>query len=142
MAIQKQEFYEGAALLRLLASVEKATVQYKHPMFVLGGALHVYVKYSTKGRSPWAFTFVETEQPVLENAAIQGRLIIGLVCGHDGIVALPFDEFRSIAPLDKATAHIGCFRRHREHYEVSGPAGVLPRKIPPSDWNRLLDRRK
>jgi hypothetical protein len=140
MGIAKQEFYEGAALHRLVRRPEVTTLRYQQPFFVINDRFLLTLKYSTKGRSPWAFTFMPAEQALLEKAATEAPLLIGLVCGADGVAGLPFEAYRTVAAPRDTAIHIACYRRHGKHYHVSGPDGRLPSKVPPSQWRRLIDR--
>src|SRR5690349_17099113 len=139
MPIRKQEFYEGAALHRLARSGQIRALRYEPPLFVVNEQVLALLKYSTRGRSPWGFTFMPEEQELLAARAPDSKIVLGLVCGSDGVVAVWYDDFRSIAPPRKSAVYISCFRDHGEHYEVNGPDGKLPRKVPPSSWQRILD---
>lgn len=139
MGIAKQAFYEGAALHQLARASQLTSLKYNAPFFVLNGDLLAYLKYSTKIRSPWGFTFTEEEQKVLHRQGTKSRIAIGLVCGGDGIAAIGYEDFAGIAVQKNAAIHVACYRKHKEHYEVSGPDGVVSRKIAPSDWLKLLD---
>jgi len=125
MAIKKQEFYEGAALHLLARTGTIAGIRYETPFFLLNEHLLVLLKYRTKGRSPWGFTFTADEQAVLEEQASLAKIVIGLVCGGDGVVAFGYDAYRSIASPRKSAIHIACYRQHGEHYQVNGPDGML-----------------
>lgn len=138
MAIRKQEFYEGAALHLLVRAGGIRDIQYAKPFFVINSGIFVYVKYSTKGRSPWGFTFMPEEQRVLEERANEANVVIGLVCGGDGIAALHYNYYCTIANGTNLPIHVSCSRRHGQQYKVSGPAGELSRKIPPSLWQRIV----
>lgn len=140
MAIKKQEFYEGAALYLLARSGGIASIRYEPPFFLLNDRLLVYLKYSTRGRSPWGFTFMPDEQVLLQVRASKSQVVIGLICGADGVAALNYDAYRSVAAPRKSAVHIACYRRHGEHYEVNAPDGRLDRKIAPSNWQRILER--
>lgn len=139
MAIRKHEFYEGAALHQLAKGGRIREVRYESPFFIVNGGLVLHLKYSTKSRGPWAFTFMPEEQAILEGRADHHRIVVGLVCGADGVVALDYRAYREIASPRAAAVRIACARRHREQYEVSGPEGVLGRKVALSDWCRILD---
>jgi hypothetical protein len=138
MAIAKQAFYEGAALHQLIRSNGVRTVEFNDPFFVLNGCLSAYLKYSTRIRSPWGFTFTQDEQVALHERAACGPIVIGLICAGDGVATVAYEDYLSIAPPRTSAIHIACYRKHKEQYEVSGPDGVIARKIPPSDWLRLL----
>lgn len=139
MAIKKQEFYEGAALHLLARTGRVLSIRYVVPFFLINGQFLVYLKYSTKCRSPWGFTFTRDEQVLLQNRGAALKIVIGLVCGADGVVAFNYDTYRSIASPRKSSVHIACSRRHGEHYEVNGPDGSLDGKVAPSNWLKILD---
>jgi hypothetical protein len=140
VAIPKQAFYEGAAL-HLMVQDDGSAVHIRNeaPFFVLNERMVVYLKYCTKVRSPWGFTFLSTELEALERRSTQGGLVIGLICGADGVAAVPYESFLAIASPRKIALHVACYRRHGEHYEVKGPDGVADRKVPPSNWRNLLN---
>jgi len=140
MAIKKQEFYEGAALHQLARSGGVNGIRYEAPFFLLNNRVFVHLKYSTKGRSPWGFTFTPDEQTLLHNRASRSSVVIGLICGADGVAAFSYDSYRTIAAPRKSAVHIACYRQHGKHYEVNGPDGVLDEKVAPSEWRQLLHR--
>jgi hypothetical protein len=137
MSIMKHEFYEGAALHRLIRAVKGARIEYENPFFVLNESMRVYLKYSTGVRSPWAFTFSPEEQEALV-ATGDVPVVIGLVCGSDGVVALPYREFVYIAARRATALRVACHRKHREHFEVTGPDRPMSGKVAPADWERVL----
>jgi len=139
MAIKKQEFYEGAALHLLARSGGIASIRYEPPFFLLDNRLLVYLKYSTRGRSPWGFTFMPEEQLLMHDRASELKVVIGLICGSDGVAAVTFDDYRSVAAPRESAIHIACYRQHGEHYEVNGPDGKLDGKVAPSNWQRILE---
>jgi hypothetical protein len=138
MAIQKQEFYEGAALHQLIRGCGRVRIAFVVPFFELNDGIRVYLKYSTGVRSPWGFTFMPEEQRLLASQAEGLPIVIGLVCGSDGVATVPLKLLLSIARPRDVAVRVACARRHREHFEVSGPDGQAPGKIPPSSWQRLL----
>jgi hypothetical protein len=136
--LRKQEFYEGAALHVLARTGRITSISYPAPYFLINNSIYLLLKYSAKGRSPWSFTFACEEQASLTERAIELTTVIGLVCGADGVAALQYETFRSIATPKQTPLHIACYRDHGEHYEVNGPDGRLSRKISPSTWQRIL----
>lgn len=140
MPIKKQEFYEGAALHLLAREGGICSLRYDAPFFVLNQRILVLFKYSTRGRSPWGFTFTAAEQTTLNSRASRSAVVIGLICGSDGIAAFSYDAYRTIASPRRSAVHIACYRDHAKHYEVSGPDGTLDEKIAPSTWRYLLHR--
>jgi hypothetical protein len=140
VAIRKQAFYEGAALHMIARAGGITNIQYDSPFFLLDQRLLVFLKYCTKGRSPWGFTFTPSEQIVLENKYAESPIIIGLICGADGVATLVYDDYRKIASPQNSPVHVACYRQHNEHYEISGPNGILNTKVPPSMWQRILQQ--
>lgn len=137
MAIKKQEFYEGAALHLLARNGCIKSIRYDPPLFLVNDEILLLLKYSTKGRSPWGFTFTTDEQWLLESVS-EKKIVIGLVCGADGVASLTYDQYKGIATARNSAIHIACYRGHGEHYEVSGPDGTLGYKVAPSNWQKLL----
>jgi hypothetical protein len=138
MTIAKQAFYEGAALHLVARNGDITGIQYEAPFFLLNQSLLVLLKYSTKGRSPWGFTFVAEEQALLLKKSARNDIVLGLVCGGDGVAALTYDAYLTIASPRTSAVHISCYRQHGEHYGLNGPDGVLDRKVPPSMWPNIL----
>ena len=138
MALKKQQFYEGAALHLLARAGGITGIRYEGPFFFLNDHLSVFLKYCTKGRSPWGFTFTADEQNALRDRALQHEVVIGLICGADGVVALPYDAYASIATTRDSAIRVSCYRQHNEQYEINGPDGRLTGKVPPSNWQRIL----
>lgn len=139
MSLKKQEFYEGAALHLLVRSGFVTSIQYDVPFFLINEDTVVLLKYSTKTRSPWGFTFTPDEQTKLSNSAVEGQKYIGLICGADGVAALSFDDYLTIANPRNTSIHIACYRNHGKYYDIAGPDGGLNRKVSPSSWQRILD---
>lgn len=138
MAIKKQEFYEGAALHRLVCSGGLKEISFEAPLFLLNNHTAVYFKHSAKNRSPWGFTFAPEECRFLEEKIHSYRLIAALICGFDGVAVIECAELLKIGHAKDSPVHIACFRRHGEYYKVSGPSGELSKKVAPSEWTRLL----
>ena len=139
MAIKKQEFYEGAALHLLARAGGISSIRYETPFFRINDYLLVHLKYSTKTRSPWGFTFTKDEQVILQTRTSDFKIVIGLICGADGVVAITYEDYLSVATSRTSAVHIACYRQHGEHYEVNGPDGRLDGKIAPSNWLRILE---
>ncbi|MGH6714687.1 MAG: hypothetical protein ACREDC_00715 [Bradyrhizobium sp.] len=141
MGLKKQEFYEGAALHLIAKAGNLNSVRYEQPFFLLNGKLAVLLKYSTGGRSPWGFTFSPDEQRELASRSgdISTSTAIALICGSDGVASFSYGDFLDVAPITAASVHIACYRSHGQYYEICGPAGSMDRKIPPSNWQKILD---
>ena len=140
MAIKKQEFYEGAALHRLARTGAIPGIRYYAPFFVVSGELFVLLKYSTRTRSPWGFTFTPDEQEQLHVRAFEHQpVVIAMICGNDGIAAIRYDAYQTIAFPKTTALRITCARLYGKYYRVTGPDGRLDRKIAPSEWHQILN---
>jgi hypothetical protein len=142
MPIAKQAFYEGAALHLVVRHGDITSIQYMAPFFLLNETVLVLLKYSTKGHSPWGFTFFPEEQAILRKRSARSSVVVGLICGADGVAALTYEGYATIAALRTSAIHIFCHRRHGEHYEINGPDGRLDRKVPPSMWPNIVGHLK
>src|SRR5688500_707056 len=109
MAIKKQEFYEGAALHLLARKGSITSILYNPSLSVVTEEVLLLLKYSTKGRSPWAFTFTTDEQRLLQGSS-EMKMVIGLVCGADGVASLTYSQFMEIAATRTSSVHIACYR--------------------------------
>ena len=139
MTIKKQEFYEGAALHLVARSGQITSLRYEAPFFLFNDRLSVLFKYSTKVRSPWGFTFAPDEQALLKTRSLMSKTTIGLICGSDGVAAISYESYLSVASAKSGAIHVACYRKHGEHYEVSGPSGTLKGKVAPSIWQNILE---
>lgn len=139
MAIKKQEFYEGAALHVLARAGAITSLRYESPFFVVNEALSTLFKYSTRTRSPWGFTFTSAEQTLLQQRSRDHRTVVALICGDDGVAAFGYEAYSTIGGFRSSALHIACYRRHGEHYAISGPDGVMSAKVSPSNWRRILE---
>lgn len=80
------------------------------------------------------------EQVILQSRASESKIVIGLICGADGVAAFNYDAYLKVAAPRKTAIHISCYRQHGEHYEINGPDGKLDGKVAPSSWQRILER--
>ena len=138
MAFSKQAFYEGAALHSLIRTNVNVKVHYANPFYIVNDVVAVLFRYSTKNRSPWQFQFSILDHALLETESNKSKVVVGLICGADGIVALSYEKYAELKKSSDVSISISCYRNHGEHYEISGPNGVLDGKISPSTWQKIL----
>lgn len=139
MGIEKQAFYEGAALHMLSSRPVNTAIRYEQPFFILDDRLLAYLKYCTRPRSPWGFTFTPDEQALLSSKGRTSQIVIGLICGSDGVAAVTYADYKKVAHPKGAAIHLACYRGHGHHYQIAGPDGKLEYRIAPSSWRGLLD---
>ena len=140
MGIKKQEFNEGAALHMLIRQGGVSSIRYEAPFFIVNERQLVHLKYCTRSRSPWGFTFMPEEQSLLMQTSSKNCVAIALICGADGVAAFDCRAYLSIARPKRSSVHVACYRGRGEHYEVNGPDGSLQGKVAPSNWLRILER--
>ena len=135
--LDKQEYYHGAAIIRLLEDARFKTIA-KHVLgYVVNGEVIILLKYSTKSRTPWRFTFTLDEMVHVESLIKQNaRIVIALVCGGDGICAIHAKELYSI--LGDNPGWISVKRNFNEQYGVAGPYGQLERKVSFQRWPSII----
>jgi len=135
--IDKKEFYHGPPLLRLIEDRRFQKIRPKDGGYVVNGGQFVLIKYSTRGSSPWQFTFSDDEIDVLAGCSKSNlRAHIALVCGGDGICAESWVAIRRL--LGGSTGAISCRRPFNKQYAVSGPLGGLTNKVPLNRWPEIL----
>jgi hypothetical protein len=135
--IDKQEFYHGVVLVRLLDDPSINSIRKREYGYIVNDNISVILKYSTKSRSPWLFSFSAYEMERIEHCrASFSKVIIALVCGGDGICAIELSELRSIG-LDRSGT-ISVRRNYRRHYGVGGPSCSLTHRISCNRLNRLV----
>jgi hypothetical protein len=134
--IDKQEFYHGAAITRLLEDPRCERVRRQDFGYSVNEGVFVFLKYSTKGRSPWGFVFSGEEARKLNG--LSARIFTGLICGGDGICAVAWEDVRTLLGEMDGSARIAVRRRFNEQYGVSGPAAELKGKVPVKAWPSLV----
>jgi hypothetical protein len=135
--IEKLEFYHGAALVRVIEDPRCQTIV-KHPVgYRVNTNRILAIKYSTKARSPWGFTFSGEDIARLDAATTEfGDCLIALVCGGDGICALSWKV--ATALLSESPGRIAAKRGFAGCYAVNGPAGELKRKVAMNRWPAIV----
>lgn len=134
--LDKSGYYHGAAIIRVLEDCRCRSVRKDGFGYVINEEVAVFLKYSTKVRSPWGFTFDDEDISRCHRMAQEhGRLILGLVCGGDGVCALEWREVTKL--LADKPGRIAAGRKHNESYAVWGTAGAIKGKIPVGRWPGL-----
>ena len=134
--IDKQEFYHGAALYRLIEDSRFAGIKVYDGGFVTGDVFLVF-KYRTKTRSPWQFSFQTKEVEHINNLASNfRRIVIAFICGGDGICGVYWHELWPL--LELQNAWISVKRNFNGQYSVSAAKGCIDGKIPQRRWPQLV----
>jgi len=95
--IEKQDFYWGAALIRVLDHPKCVSLSKNEYGYLVNSTQFIVLKYSTKSRTPWHFTFGGDEIQFLVDACDQfTSVVIGLICGGDGVCAITWKQADSL----------------------------------------------
>jgi hypothetical protein len=135
--IDKQEFYHGAAILRLLDDQRLTSLRKADGGYVVNGNVYLFVKYTTKQRSPWRYTISDAEVHRLDE--LLGRyawMVVIFVNGGDGICAVSVKEMSDI--LGDQAGWVSVRRGFNEQYAVAGSIRELDRKIPHCRWPQIV----
>src|SRR3990172_9307766 len=96
--LDKSEYYHGAAIVRLLEDERSQAVRIRKPRgYIVNNDVFVLLKYTTKGRSPWGFTFDQEDvERCFKMATEYRKVVLGLICGGDGVCAIDWSEARNL----------------------------------------------
>lgn len=135
--IDKQDFYHGAALIPLLKDPRCTQITASNLGYIINDSVLVVLKYSTKSRSPWRFSFSNNEVVLLLQPSTNIKKVsLVFICGGDGICAISLRELQEI--LGDGDGWISAKRNFREQYEVAGPSGILNFKVSLQRWPSLV----
>ena len=135
--IEKLEFYHGAALVRVIEDTRCATIAKHAYGYRVNECRILAIKYSTKARSPWQFTFSKDDISRLSAANLEfGVCSVALVCGGDGVCALSWETLSAL--LGDAPGSIAAKRAFAGCYAVSGPTGSLRSKVAMNRWPAIV----
>jgi hypothetical protein len=135
--IEKQEFYHGAALYRLIEDVRTVSLRADGIGYVVNEAVFTLIKYATKTSSPWRFTVSADEARTLSRRSKAGQMVfIALVCGGDGICATTWEIASEV--LGATPGWLSCRRRFHEQYALAGTEGEVQGKVPDKAWPSIL----
>lgn len=136
--LDQTDYYHGAAVIRLLEDQRCNAVRKRNNLgYVVNGENFIFLKYTTKVRTPWGFTFDQEDiERGFRMLKEYKRVVLGLICGGDGICALDWTEVEKL--LDRKPGRISAGRKHNQSYAVWGTAGELKGKISLRRWPQLL----
>lgn len=121
--------------------IEKLSVDVQG-FYLIDATVPIYIKFSRSRRGPWAFTFQSEHQVCCDKLSAQfGAVVVALVCGADGIVALDDQQLRTV--LDDQfddQEGIAVRRKLGQMYSVTGKNGKLARKVGRDSLIAVVDR--
>ena len=136
--LDRFEYYHGAAILRLMEDDRYRSVKlHDSPGYVVNENIFIFLKYTTKGRSPWGFTFDQEDiDRCLRLSTEYNKIVLGFICGGDGVCALDWKEAKDL--LGSKPGRIAAGRKHKHSYSVWGSLGKLKHKIPVGRWPSIV----
>lgn len=136
--LDKADYYHGAAIIRLLDDNKCYSIKKNGYLgYVVNEKVFVFLKYTTKARSPWRFSFDQEDiSRCLKMESEYESIALGLVCAGDGVCALKWEEAKNL--LGGNPGWISAKRNHNERYEVAGSSDQLDRKVSVGRWPVLF----
>ena len=135
--IDTVDFYRGAAVLQLLRTPRCLEMRAVEDGFVVNHRVYFELKHCTSGKSRWSFHISDRDvERMIRYSQKPYAVFLGLVCGGDGVCALALTDV--LVVVGSQGGRIAAARPYSRSYAVSGSANGLKRKVPQSDWPRLL----
>lgn len=145
MSIPEYHYYHGAAL-SLITEQGKFTGLARTPAlgsgaYAVNHDIGVFIKHTTKGKSPFHFTFAPEHQESIRKIfdRFGSKAFVLLVCGEEGICALTYGEYATVIKEDfKTQDSLTVERPGRGGFRVKGANGRLPKVIPVSRFPSIV----
>lgn len=135
--IDKREFYHGAALGRLVEDGRCEHIKKHEFGYTVNEEVFVFLKYTTKSRSPWRFSFSNDDIQHLNLLASQFKnIVIAMICGGDGICAISWRKAADL--LGDKSGWISTRRKLNEQYAVAGQVNKLHGKVSLGEWPSIV----
>lgn len=146
--IGEAETFQGIVFSRIVRNEKNVIIEKfiknSNSSFVVNN-VGLYIKYSTSRMSPWNFTFRKEHQDEIKNLyETKENVVIALVCGHDGIASLSYEELKQILDDDHLEAEaVRVHRPPRGKYHIKGTDGKMQKTIADSDFpSKIFDLNK
>lgn len=135
--IDKQEFYHGAAVVRLFEDQRCKNIKKHNFGYIVNDEIFIFLKYRTKSHTPWSFGFDNNDISRI-NSLVNSfkRIVVGLVCGGDGICPILWQDAEKI--LGNNPGSICVRRKFNEQYGVKGSVEAIKGKISLQEWPTIV----
>lgn len=135
--IREFEYYHGVALRDIVVclrpdpvSIRLADSRGRLNSYILNEELGLHIKHSAGRMPPWQFGFGQDTLNETKTLAADVRAIwLAFVCGEDGVVFLPHQDFLSINAACETSAYVRIDRDKRSMYRVTGSSGPLKKAV-------------
>ena len=102
--------------------------------------LGLFIKHSTKRRSPWRYSFQlvhQMEMDLLKDECDEMFLV--LIAGSDGIASINYSSLKEVLDDNFADVEwISLSRKHNQSYRVAGSDGRLNSTLPKNTFPNLI----
>ena len=106
-------------------------------LYIVNDEVGCFIKYSSKGRSPWPFALSPEDLIELHSGnSNPPTVVVGLVCGGDGVCALSKSNVYQL--VGENGGWISVRRGFGGSYGVTGSLAKLKGKIPLKRWPLLV----
>ena len=152
MNISDQELYQGIFCLKIIKQLEKLGYSKgikffsgtsKNSLLIEsenGNKIGLYIKYTKKNYSPWAFNFHKEHQEeikILNELCIQA--FVAFVCGRDGIALITYKELKKLLDENfEDSERVGISRKPNGNYWLKGRDGTLKQSVTVSDLGKKI----
>lgn len=109
--------------------------------YIVNDDTFLFIKYMTKERSPWRFTFDQEDiDRCVRMESEYRRVVFGFVCGSDGICTIGWAQACEL--LDMKPGWIAAARKHNHSYSVWGANGELSARLPSTSGPVVVEKTK
>lgn len=143
--IKEFEFYHGVVFSKLIHNMQNGISIKLYPSssnasYIINESVGIYIKHSTKRMSPWRFSFQKCHQDeIFEMQKGLCQVFVLMICGEDGVVALSYEELKTILDdTQDETEWISASRTRNKDYEIKGSNGKLEKKIGKIDFLKKI----
>lgn len=134
--MDKQEFYHGAVILKLISECNIDGIKKIDGGYIVDNSAFIFIKYSTKSRTPWRFSFSNAEIKYIKSFQDRFKIFVVLICGGDGICAIKWKAADFL--LGNIAGWISATRKFGQQYSVAGSKNKLKRKVSFREWPEII----
>jgi hypothetical protein len=139
--IPSRDYMHGAAVLRLLPSSGRLTIEPLEGGYLVNDRMGVWVKTTSKALPAYFQFNPEEMRAILALRRQVDAFQFALVCPTEGICAVSWEQFEGLVAVgDPAGKTLRVSRSHDTSFRVKGTDKAKPIVVPVSRWGpRLLD---
>ena len=154
MDVSDQEIYQGIVFQKIIKQLEangfRNGISFQSGTsknsFIIKPSkniiLGIYIKYTKKNKSPWAFSFHHEHQEEIQILnELCSEVFVALVCGYDGVPLITYSELKQLLDENfEQSERVSITRKPRGNYWLKGRDGVLQKSVTVSDLGIKLTK--